>query len=405
MTMPEEHKQGLLSPRPLALYHERTRRRGVNSFVYWPMRAVLKPAILLYFRLRRLGREHIPSERSDPRRQPPQLPRPVRDRLLQPRGRSTSSPSRSCSATRCSAGSSTAWAPSRSAAASRTRSRSSTSLALLERGEAVVIFPEGTRIRAGSLAKPKRGVGRLALQSGAPVVPIAITGSRARPRRLEDQAGARARALRPRAHLPARGKPVAVPRRRGDRAHLALRRAPVGVARRPAAAAHGRGGRRRLDGHRDLLGARARRARGAARLPHDLAGRAAARRPRERRLPPGCGARQGDRAQDRARDRVRRRGPGRARRSLQQPARRDRRDRRAGGRAQRRAGRLEGARAAARHHAHAPTWPSACPRAPSPAWAAPRTRARRSRSAPRWWSPRATPTCAASCARCSTPAA
>ena len=58
--MQVEHKQGLLSPRPLALYHERTRRRGVNSFVYWPLRAALKPAILLYFRLRRLGREHIP---------------------------------------------------------------------------------------------------------------------------------------------------------------------------------------------------------------------------------------------------------------------------------------------------------------------------------------------------------
>jgi 1-acyl-sn-glycerol-3-phosphate acyltransferase len=52
-----------------------------------------------------------------------------------------------------------------------------TALALLEREQAVVIFPEGTRIRTGSLARPRRGVGRLALQSGRPVVPIAVTGS------------------------------------------------------------------------------------------------------------------------------------------------------------------------------------------------------------------------------------
>jgi glycerol-3-phosphate dehydrogenase len=52
-----------------------------------------------------------------------------------------------------------------------------TAIELLDRGEAVVIFPEGTRIPAGSLGKPKRGVGRLALQSGAPVVPIAVAGS------------------------------------------------------------------------------------------------------------------------------------------------------------------------------------------------------------------------------------
>ena len=52
-----------------------------------------------------------------------------------------------------------------------------TALTLLERGEAVVIFPEGTRHRSGPLHEPKRGVGRLALESGAPVVPIAIAGT------------------------------------------------------------------------------------------------------------------------------------------------------------------------------------------------------------------------------------
>jgi len=48
---------------------------------------------------------------------------------------------------------------------------------LLERGAAVVIFPEGTRQRSGPLRAPRRGVGRLALASGAPVVPIAVKGS------------------------------------------------------------------------------------------------------------------------------------------------------------------------------------------------------------------------------------
>jgi 1-acyl-sn-glycerol-3-phosphate acyltransferase len=49
---------------------------------------------------------------------------------------------------------------------------------ILERGGAIVMYMEGGRSRSGALSeKPKRGVGRLALESGAPVVPVAIHGS------------------------------------------------------------------------------------------------------------------------------------------------------------------------------------------------------------------------------------
>jgi glycerol-3-phosphate dehydrogenase len=48
---------------------------------------------------------------------------------------------------------------------------------IVERGGTLCIFPEGTRIRSGSLANPKRGVGRLALQTGAPVLPTAVIGT------------------------------------------------------------------------------------------------------------------------------------------------------------------------------------------------------------------------------------
>jgi 1-acyl-sn-glycerol-3-phosphate acyltransferase len=49
---------------------------------------------------------------------------------------------------------------------------------LLERGEALLIFPEGTRTRRERLGQARLGVGRLALETGAPVVPTVLCGTR-----------------------------------------------------------------------------------------------------------------------------------------------------------------------------------------------------------------------------------
>lgn len=54
-----------------------------------------------------------------------------------------------------------------------------TAFILLEQGEMVLVYAEGGRSRSGELGEPKRGIGRIALESGAPVVPVAIYGSAA----------------------------------------------------------------------------------------------------------------------------------------------------------------------------------------------------------------------------------
>jgi 1-acyl-sn-glycerol-3-phosphate acyltransferase len=49
--------------------------------------------------------------------------------------------------------------------------------AVLDRGGVVAILPEGTRSRDGVLAQPKPGVSLLATRTGAPVLPIGISGT------------------------------------------------------------------------------------------------------------------------------------------------------------------------------------------------------------------------------------
>lgn len=52
-----------------------------------------------------------------------------------------------------------------------------TAHAILERGGGVLMYAEGGRSRTGRLGEAKPGVGRLALEAGVPVIPVAIHGS------------------------------------------------------------------------------------------------------------------------------------------------------------------------------------------------------------------------------------
>jgi 1-acyl-sn-glycerol-3-phosphate acyltransferase len=48
---------------------------------------------------------------------------------------------------------------------------------LLDQGEMLLVYAEGGRMRSQHLGEPKPGIGRIALESGVPIVPVAIKGS------------------------------------------------------------------------------------------------------------------------------------------------------------------------------------------------------------------------------------
>jgi 1-acyl-sn-glycerol-3-phosphate acyltransferase len=198
--------------RDLTTYHARTRTRGVNPFVYWPTRVILQPLLMLLFWLQRVGREHIPAtggvilapnHRSflDPWVVGICLRRPAyfmaKRELFEKRWMGWFLNSLGAFPIRRGEADAEAMETAR---------------ILVERGEAILIFPEGTRIRRGSLGDAKRGVGRLALETGAPVVPIAVLGTeRARRGFLIRPCKVRVRC----------GRPLTFPRVERPSAHLA----------------------------------------------------------------------------------------------------------------------------------------------------------------------------------------
>ena len=52
-----------------------------------------------------------------------------------------------------------------------------TAFELIDQGELLLVYAEGGRQRSGELGVPKPGIGRIALETGAPVIPVAICGS------------------------------------------------------------------------------------------------------------------------------------------------------------------------------------------------------------------------------------
>src|SRR5580692_756974 len=180
----------------LSGFRERSLSRGVNPVLYWTLRAILVPFFLVYFRLARIGREHLPrkgplllaaNHRSflDPFVIGTLIRRPVyymaKRELFEKRWQ--------------------AWVLNALGAfpvdrGASDRDAMQTARAILARGDCVVVFPEGTRVRPGGLGDPRRGIGRLALETGAPVAPVAVIGRdevrrgrRIRPRKVRLRVG------------------------------------------------------------------------------------------------------------------------------------------------------------------------------------------------------------------------
>jgi glycerol-3-phosphate dehydrogenase (NAD(P)+) len=177
-------------------FRERSLTRGVNPVLYWTIRAMFVPFFLVYFRLQRTGSEHLP-------RSGPLLLASNHRSFLDPFviGTLVRRPVYYMAKRELFENPIVAWLLNGLGAFPVDRGAGDTQAmqtaeAILARGDCVVLFPEGTRVRPGPLGAPRKGVGRLALQTGVPVVPIAVIGTedvrsgwRIRPRRVRIRVG------------------------------------------------------------------------------------------------------------------------------------------------------------------------------------------------------------------------
>jgi glycerol-3-phosphate dehydrogenase (NAD(P)+) len=182
-----------VSEERLQRLHAYTREHGVNMPLYVLARLILQPLMLIWFRLARIGREHT-------RVEGPLLVASNHRSFLDPFVIGASLPWRRplhfVAKVELFEKPWQAWILSRLGAFPIRRGEAdaesmATARSVLERRGAVCVFLEGTRIRSGSLGRPKRGAGRLALETGAAVIPVAVHGSeqvrrgwRIRPRKV-----------------------------------------------------------------------------------------------------------------------------------------------------------------------------------------------------------------------------